>query len=160
MAKRLKKIAFRRRREYKTDYKARVALLKSGLPRLVVRKTNKYIIAQIVESKEARDFTRVYVNSKELSKMGFSGSLKSITAAYLTGFLLAQKCRAKKINKAIADLGLYRLTKGSRLYAVIKGAIDNGLDIPCNPEVFPSEETYSLTTPIRSPLGVKIWTTH
>ncbi|MDK2384746.1 MAG: 50S ribosomal protein L18, partial [Candidatus Korarchaeota archaeon] len=31
------KVRFRRRREGKTDYKKRLALLKSGLPRMVVR---------------------------------------------------------------------------------------------------------------------------
>jgi large subunit ribosomal protein L18 len=32
-----------------TDYGKRFKLLKSGLPRLVLRKTNKYVIAQLVE---------------------------------------------------------------------------------------------------------------
>ena len=36
----------RRRHQRKTDYKKRIALLKSEKPRIVVRKTNKYILSQ------------------------------------------------------------------------------------------------------------------
>jgi large subunit ribosomal protein L18 len=39
------KINRRRRREGKTDYSKRINLLKSGAPRIVFRKTNRYLIA-------------------------------------------------------------------------------------------------------------------
>jgi len=42
------KLPRRRRIASKTDYKARLSLLKSEKPRLVVRKTNRYIIAPII----------------------------------------------------------------------------------------------------------------
>ena len=45
-----------------------------------------------------------------------------------------------KITSAVADTGLYSSTKGSVIYAVIKGAVDAGLDIPHSPKVFPSDE--------------------
>ena len=45
----------KRRLEAKTDYKARLELLKSGKPRLVIRKTSRYIIAQLVLSENAQD---------------------------------------------------------------------------------------------------------
>ena len=38
------------------------------------------------------------------------------------------------------DLGMIRTLKGSRVFAVVKGLIDGGLDIPANESVFPSEE--------------------
>jgi len=44
MRKKTKRTIRRRRREGKTDYKARLNLLKSGLPRVIIRKTNNYII--------------------------------------------------------------------------------------------------------------------
>jgi len=131
----------RRRRENKTDYKARRILLISGIPRIVVRRTNKYFIIQAVESNEAQDKVIATVTSKELLKNGWDtkmqGSLKSIPAGYLTGILMA-----KKIDKGkyIMDLGMGRTIKGSRLFAVVKGLIDGGLDIPANKTVFPSEE--------------------
>ncbi len=140
MRKRLVKIALRRRREGKTDYKARIALLKAKEPRMVIRKTNRYIIVHIVKSKESQDFTVCYTNSKELSKFGWDLSFKNIPAAYLTGFLMAKKAKEKGITKVIVDIGLNRSTKGSRLYAVVKGAIDGGLEVPCKNEILPTED--------------------
>lgn len=139
MAKRLIKVAFRRRREHKTDYNLRIKLLQSNKPRLVIRKTNKYIITQIVKSEEARDITLVYTISKELSKFGWNYGFKNLPAAYLTGFLIAQKTKGK-IKEVIPDFGLQRSTKGSRIYAIIKGAIDGGLKVTCAEEMFPIEE--------------------
>ncbi len=56
----------RRRLETKTDYKARLALLKSEKPRLVIRKSNRYILAQIVLSEIAQDKILFRVSSKDL----------------------------------------------------------------------------------------------
>jgi large subunit ribosomal protein L18 len=131
----------RRRRECKTDYKARRIMLVSGLPRIVVRRTNKYFILQAVESHEAQDKVLMTVTSKELLKNGWdkkrSGSLKGISAGYLTGILMAKKL---KKGKYIVDLGMARTLKGGRMFAVIAGLVEGGLDIPHNSEVFPSEE--------------------
>lgn len=135
----------RRRKQTKTDYKARLAMLKSEKPRLVVRRTNKYIIAQLVESDVAQDKTIARANSKDLLQNGWpkeqSGSLKSLTAAYLTGYMLAKKLSGK-VKEAIFDIGLNRNIKGGRIYAVLKGAIDGGLEIPFNKDSFPSDERF------------------
>jgi len=136
--KKIKKVDFRRRREGKTNYSRRMKLLKSGKPRLVIRKTNKYIIAQIVKSKEAQDFVIAYANSKELAKFGWQHGFKNVPAAYLTGFLLARKAKGK-ITDAILDIGLQRSTKGSRIYAAVKGAIDAGLQIKCSEKMWNEE---------------------
>lgn len=133
----------RRRRENKTDYKSRFHMLKSEKPRLVVRITNKYVIAQIVESDIAQDKVLSKVTSKDLLSKGWpkekQGSLKSLPAAYLTGFLLVKTLKVK-VNEAIFDIGLQRNIKGSRIYAVLKGATDAGLKISHNPEALPSDE--------------------
>ena len=132
----------RRRRENRTDYKARRILLTSGLPRIVVRKTNKYFILQAVESDEAQDKVLATITSKDLLKNGWDakagGSLKSVPAGYLTGMLFAKKLGGK--GKYIMDLGMARTFKGGRVFAVVKGLIDGGLDIPANEKVFPTEE--------------------
>ena len=131
----------RRRKENKTDYKLRTGLLKSGIPRIVVRRTNKYFIVQAVESHEAQDKVIATITSKDLLKNGWdakkAGSLKSIPAGYLTGMLLAKKLGK---GKFIVDLGMARTESGSRVFAVVKGLIDGGLDISANEAVFPSEE--------------------
>jgi len=133
----------RRRREAKTDYKARLALLKSEKPRLVVRKTNRFIIAQIVDSELAQDKTLVRMTTKDLLDNGWpkekSGSLKSLPAAYLLGFMIG-KAMKNKIKEVVLDIGLQRNIKGSRIFAVLKGALDAGLNIPHNKEALPSEE--------------------
>jgi len=133
----------RRRLEKKTDYKARLALLKSEKPRLVVRKTNRYIIAQIVETDISQDKVVAGVSSKDLITKGWpkekAGSLKNLPAAYLTGFMLANKTK-DKVKEAILDTGMNRNIKKSRLYAALKGALDAGLNIPCNKEALPSLE--------------------
>jgi large subunit ribosomal protein L18 len=131
----------RRRRENRTDYKARRVLLESGVNRIVVRRTNKYFIIQAVESKEAQDKVLATVTSKELLAKGWGkthmGSLKSIPAGYLTGLLMAKKLKS---GKFIMDLGMARTIPGNRVYSVVKGLIDGGLDIPANEKVFPSED--------------------
>ena len=80
------------------------------------------------------------MNSKELSKFGWNFSFKNIPAAYLTGFLIAKKAKEKDVNKVIIDMGLYRSTKGSKIYAVIKGAFDYGLDIKFKENIIPTNE--------------------
>ena len=131
----------RRRREGKTDYKARRLMLSSGMPRIVVRRTNKYFILQAVESKEAQDKVIATITSKDLLKNGWdkkkAGSLKSIPAGYLTGILMA-----KKLGKGsyIMDLGMARTEKGNRIFAVVAGLVKGGLDIRASEEVFPSED--------------------
>ena len=132
----------RRRKEGKTDYKLRLGLLKSGKPRIVVRKTNKYVIVQLVESNEAKDKVLAGVTSKDLLKQGwdkkFGGSLKSLPACYLIGLLFAGKIEKNK--DYILDLGMQRTLAGNRIYAVVKGLIDGGLKLNVNKKVFPSEE--------------------
>jgi len=133
----------RRRKEAKTDYKARFALLKSGKLRLVVRKTNRYIIVQVVESNIAQDKTLMRVSSKDLLEKSWpkekEGSLKSLAAAYLTGFLLAKQY-GDKIKEIVLDTGLHRTVHGSRIFAVVKGALDGGLTIAHNPKALPNIE--------------------
>lgn len=131
----------RRRKEGKTDYKLRLGLLKSGQARIVYRRTNRYIVGQIVNSEIAQDSIVVGVSSKDLLKLGWpkenAGSLKGLQASYLTGYLLGKKA---KIDKAIFDIGLQRNIHKSRLYAFLKGVIDAGVEIPHKEETLPTDE--------------------
>ena len=135
----------RRRIEAKTNYKTRFSLLKSELPRLVIRKTNRYVIAQIVRSDISKDKVIISVNSKDLLEEGWpknkSGSLKSLQAAYLTGFMLGKKSKSDK--EAILDKGLNRNVHGSRVYAALAGAIDSGMKVPHAKEALPTKDRMS-----------------
>jgi len=134
------RVKMRRRREGKTNYRKRLAYLKSGKPRAVVRKTLKYIIVQIVEYHEDGDKILVGVNSSHLRKYGWRGSFKNTPAAYLTGYLAGKLALKKGINEAVLDIGLQSPVKGSRVFAALKGLVDAGLDIPHSEEVYPSED--------------------
>ncbi len=133
----------RRRREFKTDYGRRIKLLKSNVPRIVFRKTNRYLIAQYIVSKEARDSVKLGLTSKNLIAHGwsdeFKGSLKSIPASYLLGLLMGKKIQDNKLEKPIVDFGMINVEHKSKVYGFLKGLKDAGLEISCKEELFPEE---------------------
>jgi large subunit ribosomal protein L18 len=141
------KVLKRRRREGKTDYLKRLKLLKSSSPRLIFRKTNRYIIAQYVISKQAQDKIEIGITSKKLKEFGWpdelSGSLKSIPAAYLTGLLMGREINKKGMKVPVVDFGMTRVLSKNRGYAFLKGIVDAGVKIKCNEEQFPDEERIS-----------------
>jgi len=135
------KVPYRRRREGKTNYYKRYIMVRSGKPRLVVRKTNKYIIAQLVAPSPIGDFTIVAAHSRELVKyFGWKGSTKNTPAAYLTGLLVGLRAVKLGLTEAVLDIGLVSPRKGAKVFAVAKGAIDAGMKIPCSEEVIPSDD--------------------
>ncbi len=137
----------RRKLEGKTDYGKRLKLLKSNSPRLIFRKTNRYIIAQYVTSRQAQDKIEIGITSKKLKGFGwpenFEGSLKSIPAAYLTGLLMGREINKKGLKTPIVDFGMMRVLAKNRGFAFLKGIIDAGVKIKCDEEQFPEEERIS-----------------
>lgn len=183
-------VKFRRRREGKTDYRARKRLVaqdknKYNAPkyRLVVRITNRYVIAQITYATIEGDKTICAANSSELGRYGLKVGLKNYAAAYCTGLLVARRLLnklgldeaykgveepdgeipttvdeesgrtfyvpelddEKRPFRAILDVGIRTTTTGNRVFGVLKGASDGGLDIPHNSKRFPgaSGKSYS-----------------
>lgn len=132
-------VPHRRRRELKTDYHKRFRLLKSGKPRIVVRKSVKNILCQVVEYQPSGDKTLFSADSKELKKFGWNAGTGNIPAAYLTGLLCGTRVKGK-IKEAVLDSGLYRSTKGSRIYAALKGAVDGGINVPHSEDILPNED--------------------
>ncbi len=135
----LKRMPPKRRRLSLTDYRKRLKFVKSGLPRLVIRKTNKQIIVQVIKPKFGGDETLLTVTSKKLRKFGWRAGLKNTAAAYLTG-LLAGLLIKKKASRAILDIGLYTPSKGSKVFAAAVGFRDAGVEIPLGEEKLPSED--------------------
>jgi len=157
-------VKFRRRRQGKTDYFARRRLVvqdknKYNTPkyRLIVRFTNKDVIAQIAYSKIEGDHIMAAAYSHELPRYGISVGLTNYAAGYATGLLLARRLLTKlnladaykghvevtgedynveeqadgpKPFRAYLDVGLARTTTGARIFSVLKGAVDGGLSIP------------------------------
>ena len=131
---------FRRRKEGKTDYGARKALLASGKPRLVTRSSIKNIVAQIVVAKPKGDEVVVSAHSRELmGKYGWKAPTGNLPAAYLTGFLCGLKAKARGVDEAILDIGLYPPSKGAKIFAVLKGVLDAELDVPHSEKKLPDD---------------------
>jgi large subunit ribosomal protein L18 len=125
------RVQLRRRREGKTDYQARKAMVICTRPRLVTRPTIRNVNAQIIVAKQKGDLTIVSANSHELiKKYGWKAPTGNIPAAYLTGLLCGLKAKTAGVNEAILDLGLINPTKGARVFAVLHGVIDAGVEIP------------------------------
>lgn len=136
----LKRIPPKRRRLGLTDYRKRLKLVKSALPRLVIRRTNRYLITQIIKSKLGGDETLITVTSKKLADYGWRAGFKNTPAAYLTGFLAGLLAKKKGIGKAVVDIGLHRAVKGSKVFAAVKGFIDAGVEVAASEGVFPDED--------------------
>jgi large subunit ribosomal protein L5e len=156
---------FKRRRQGKTDYYARKRLTvqdknKYNTPkyRLIVRFTNKDIIAQIAYSRIEGDVIVSAAYAHELTQYGIKVGLTNYASAYATGLLLArrhlQKLKLDSTYKgtekidgedynvekegndgpspfhAVLDIGLARASTGAKIFAVMKGVGDGGINVP------------------------------
>jgi len=133
-------LRFRRRRSGRTNYAKRRKLIASGSARLVVRPSNKHIAAQIVRAEPLGDHVLASAHSSELKEFGWNAPCGNLPAAYLTGFLAGRRAKAKGVTEAILDIGLHAQGPGSRIFAVAKGAIDGGLNVPHDDSALPPTE--------------------
>jgi len=134
------RVPFRRRREGRTNYYKRKIMIASGKLRLVVRKTLRQIIAHVCEAKKIGDNTILYASSFELKKYGWNGSFSNTPAAYLTGYLIGKKAASKGLSEVVPDIGLNTPSRGCRVFAALKGAVDGGLKLRISEKVIPSED--------------------
>jgi large subunit ribosomal protein L5e len=157
-------VKYRRRREGKTDYRRRRILVtqdktKYNSPkyRLVVRFTNKDIVAQIAYAKIGGDHIMAAAYAHELPRYGVSVGLTNYASGYCVGLLLARRLLTKlkldskyvgqtEVNGedyyveaqgdgpnpfyCLLDVGLACTSTGAKLFAVLKGATDGGLEVP------------------------------
>jgi len=135
--------------------------------RLVARITNKDVIAQLVSARVAGDEVIAAAYAHELPKYGVKAGLTNYAACYCTGLLLARRAlkkvgldgiyegqvepdgalfenevddendEVKNPLRAFLDVGLTRTTTGSRVFGILKGAVDGGLDVPHREKRFP-----------------------
>ncbi|KAF2452028.1 hypothetical protein P171DRAFT_468412 [Karstenula rhodostoma CBS 690.94] len=167
-------VKYKRRREGKTDYYARKRLTtqaknKYNAPkyRLVVRFTNRDIVAQIVTSEIGGDKVFMAAYAHELKPYGITHGLTNWSSAYAVGLLLARRT-LKKLEldeafegveeadgefslteaaevdgeerrpfKVFLDVGLVRTSTGARVFGALKGASDGGLYVPHSENRFP-----------------------
>jgi len=92
----------RRRREGKTDYKARCKMVRQDRNkyntrkyRLIVRITNRFVLTQVAYATIAGDKVVAQATSKDLAEYGVSVGLKNYAACYATGLLVARRTLKK-----------------------------------------------------------------
>lgn len=137
------KVPHRRRAEGKTDYKKRLGLVRSEKIRVVVRKSLDNIIVQFIVYNKDGDVVKACASSEMLKKLGWKTSGGNVPAAYLTGLAAGILANRVGVKEAVLDLGLQRSTKGSRLYAALKGVLDAGVSVPHDPKILPDEKRIS-----------------
>ena len=119
-------VAFRRRRKNLTNYAKRLALVKGMKPRMVVRKSSTGVLVQFFDLAAAGDRVISSVHSRFLRQYGWAPRCNAPTA-YLCG-LLAGKAAGKKGAKEFnLDIGMQTPSKGSVVFAALRGAIDSGM---------------------------------
>jgi len=132
--------------------------------RLITRITNKQIICQIAYATIQGDKILCQATSRELEKYGVPCGHTNYPACYATGLLVARRAldlvglgdsiigveeataeeyhveeedNARRPFKVILDVGLIRTIPGSRVFGILKGAVDGGLHIPHSVKNFP-----------------------
>ena len=130
----------RRKRQGKTDYRQRIKFLMSKTPRLLIRKSLKNLLIQLIEYSPKGDRVLLSVNSKELQKVGWKANNNNLPACYLCGYLFGKKAVEKKIACCILDLGMQSSVKKASLFAALKGVVDAGLKVPHSENIFPDEK--------------------
>lgn len=133
-------VAFRRRREERTNYYSRKKLLSSHEARAVVRRSNKNISIQFAVFGMEGDSVLASAASKDLKALGWSRACSNIPAAYLTGYLAGKKALKAGIEYAVLDIGMQKVQYGGVLFAAVAGMCDAGLEVPHGDDVLPDEE--------------------
>lgn len=132
--------------------------------RIIVRITNTDVIAQVAYARIEGDIVMSCAYSHELPRYGVKVGLTNYAACYCTGLLLARRLLKKlKLDKlypgqtevdgemynvedvekgpgafrANLDVGLARTTTGAKIFGVMKGAVDGGIEVPHSEKRFP-----------------------
>lgn len=134
------RVAFRRRREGITDYEKRLALIKSGKVRLVVRRTNQNVIVQFVEFHSTGDKVLFGFVSKKLQDLFNFPAKRNVWTAYLAGFYSGKEALKKGVKDFVLDNGRYTNNKGNLVFAVLKGVADAGIQTHLPEDKLPSEK--------------------
>jgi large subunit ribosomal protein L18 len=136
-------VEFRRRRLGKTDFRLRKKLIASGKPRAVVRCSTRNTTVQFINFDLQGDLVMATATTSELGKLGWDKATGNTPSAYLVGYLAGKRAAEKGITQAILDIGLRAPTRGSKVFAALKGMLDAGIDIPHSEDILPSEERIS-----------------
>ncbi len=133
-------VAFRRKREGRTDYHKRLKMLSGNATRLVIRRSLHNMRLQLVDYHPQGDKVLLTVTTSELRKLGYKGGTGNLPAAYLAGALLAVKAKEKGVTRAVPDIGVTTPVAGALVFAVVAGAREAGLDVPADEKALPMKD--------------------
>ena len=133
-------VPFRRRREGKTNFQKRLGMVKSGKTRLVVRRSNRYVDVYFVNFELNGDKTLLSVTGKKLSKEFQYPAKRNTWSAYLAGLYAGRLAQSAGVKEFILDTGMYTVSKGSILFAALKGAVDSGMNTNYKEEMVPNDK--------------------
>ena len=128
----------RRNRQNRTNYRKRAALLLGRRSFVSVTISNQNVMAQVLKASLNGDRVVTSVQSRQLMKYGWKGSMNSLPACYLTGYLLGIKSLGEGVDDLILYTGKGSYTSG--IAACIKGIVDAGVNIPMSDSSLPSVE--------------------
>lgn len=134
------KMIFRRRRQRKTNYARRLALVKGTKPRMAIRKTNKFVYIQGIMFNREGDRIIAQASSRELKKLGWNRAARNTPSAYLAGLLFGVRAKAKNSEEFILDIGFNSPVHGGICFAALKGALDAGIKIPFEQKALPPDK--------------------
>jgi large subunit ribosomal protein L18 len=127
----VKRTKQKRERRHRAHQRVRARVKGSAeRPRLTVYKSLRFIYAQVVD--DARGATLAQASSAEpelrarLAAAEGGGSAKARAAAKLVGEVVAERAKAKGIERVVFDRGGY--VYHGRVEAVAQGARDKGLE--------------------------------
>jgi large subunit ribosomal protein L18 len=112
--------------DHRTHRKERIRKRLAGSPdrpRLTVYKSLKHLHAQVVDDSSGRTLVSASTLSKELKGKLDDGDKK--TAAKQVGLLVAEKCKAAKIDRVVFDRNGFPYH--GRIAAIADGAREGGL---------------------------------
>lgn len=134
------RMPLKRRKEGKTDYRQKLKLLKSGKVRAVVRPSNNHMQVQFISYDRDGDKVEAAATTQQITNMGWEGHGANLPSAYLVGYLAGMRALDEGIDEAVLDVGLNHPEEGGRLFSVLQGILDSGIDVPHDSDVLPEEE--------------------
>lgn len=136
-------VKFRRRRDGTTDFCKRLALVKSGSTRMVVRRSNRNVRIQFVEFDPKGDRTILTVDGLALAGQLKWPSKRNVWTAYLVGMYAGVEAAKKGVKEFVLDIGRYTPSKGNLVFAAMKGAVDAGLKTSYSEDMVPTQKLSS-----------------
>ncbi|MEC8446956.1 MAG: 50S ribosomal protein L18, partial [Candidatus Thermoplasmatota archaeon] len=98
------------------------------------------VTVQITNFEGKGDRVLASASSMDLEKMGWKNSKTNLPASYLSGKLAAKNAVKAGVSSAVLDIGRITPISGNRAFAVLKGLVDGGLDIPHSENSYPSDD--------------------